>query len=391
MIFDYLYNIISRGSGFLVKWLLNVVFSTLLLTSDYGIYTYYMSVAYIITSLLLFGFEIFILNKSRNKDDNGEINFYLIQTVYIVLLISLIIFPFSQSLSILVLSISISQLFIVYSKALNNFKLETKGSFISIFIICLLMFLANTYASSFEIKLKLSLIIAATSILVCSVPSMMLFYSESKKLGSQSSLRPQLNIFNQYNERKAYGFHELASVANQHIFVIICASVLSFSDLGVYKIGQLYLTPLMLIPASMSQVLLKRLKGSSNSNKTFYVIITLAFSLFIAALLLLPVVKKFLWVGVNEDVVYVYVLYALTLSVQIINVYVGSRLTIINCQKERAKNSLISFSFTVVSVLVLSINYGIVGVSVSLLMNYLLLMGLNCYSYEKNKHMYVRT
>lgn len=391
MIFDYLYNIISRGSGFLVKWLLNVVFSTLLLTSDYGMYTYYMSVAYIITSFLLFGFEIFILNKSRSNDSSSEVNFYLVKTVYVVLFTSLVIFPFSQALSILVLSISISQLFTVYSKALNKFDLEAKGSFIAIFIICLLIFLANTYASSFEVKLKLSLILAATSIFVCSVPSMMLFFRENSKLKSQCSFRPQLNILNQYIERKAYGFHELASVANQHVFVIICASVVSFSDLGIYKIGQLYLTPLMLIPASMSQVLLKRLNENSNSNKIFYIVIALAFSLFIAALLLLPLVKKFLWIGVSEVVVYVYILYALTLSVQVINVYVGSRLTIINCQKERAKNSLISFSFTIISVLVLSINYGIVGVSVSLLMNYLLLMGLNYYSYEKNKHMYVGT
>lgn len=389
MIIDYIYNVISRGSGFLVRWLLNVVFSTILLTSDYGIYTYYMSMAYIVTSLSLFGFEIFILNKSRDVKSFKLLDDYLVQTLFVALLMSLILLPLSLPLSILAISISVSQLFIVYSKAQNKFALEAKGSAISIALICTLIIAYNVSRNNALVTVENAMFFASFLIILCSFPSIILFFEKSSG-GGKIVLRLSAINFKQYSERKSYGLHELASVANQHIFVLICAFILNFNDLGTYKIGQLYLTPLMLIPASMSQVLLKRLKSDSNSNKTLVLVITLALTLFASAMIMLPFVKAYLWKQSSDAVSYVYVLYALTLSVQVINVYFGSKLTIINFQKERAKNSMISFAFTVFSVAVLSLKFGIIGVSVSLLMNYLLLMGLNCYSYEKYKHLYVR-
>lgn len=389
MIIDYIYNVISRGSGFFVRWLLNVIFSMLLLTSDYGIYSYYMSVAYIVASLSLFGFEIFIINKSRDTKNFELLNDYLFQTLFVALLVSLVLLPISLLLSILVMSISVSQLFIVYSKAQNEFTLEAKGSAVSIALIFILIITYNITQNIVVISVDSAILFASFLIILCAFPSVILFVKKNS-VGERVVLTRSAINLKQYSERKSYGIHELASVANQHIFVLICAFVLSFNDLGIYKIGQLYLTPLMLIPASMSQVLLKRLKSGSNSKKDLFYIMTLASSLFLFAMIMLPFVKSYLWKQSGDTVLYVYILYALTLSVQVINVYFGSKLTIINCQKERAKNSIISFAFTGFSVAVLAMKFGIIGVSVSLLMNYLILMGLNCYSYEKYKHLYVR-
>lgn len=388
MIVDYFFNVISRGSGFLVKWLLNIIFSALLVTSEFGVYTYYMSIAYIITSVLLFGFEIFILNESRSVKTSSDVNRCFIQTLIAVSLMSFILIPLSTTLFYLVISISISQIFIVYSKTENEFTFEAKGSLISICIIVVSALVYIFFDYNVLVDVENALLFASFLIFLCSIPSVFLFVNNNS--GNKNVVFSPNVIIKQYVERRFYGVHELASVANQHVFVLMCALILNFNDLGIYKLGQLYLTPLMLVPASMSQVFLKRLKSDSSDKKTIFLIVTLALILFSFSLFMLPFVDIYLWDESNDTVFYVYILYALTLSVQVINVYFGSKLTIINCQKERASNSMKSFVFTIFTVVILSMNFGVVGISISLLMNYLFLMGLNCYSYEKYKHLHVR-
>ena len=72
LIYDFDVSVKYRieGKQFFLRWIMNIVFSLTLLADDYGRYTFYLSLGYLLASIVLFGFENFYIRESRKSNHN---------------------------------------------------------------------------------------------------------------------------------------------------------------------------------------------------------------------------------------------------------------------------------------------------------------------------------
>jgi O-antigen/teichoic acid export membrane protein len=366
---------------------MSVLFSIELTKSDFGSYTLFISVGYIASSFVLFGFEVFCLKNSR-REDSVHYDTGVIKAVASVIILCLLLGLLHKELILVIFSIAMSQIFIVFSKSTNDFKAEAVGNIFSFTILIALFWICREV----NFSLNMALVVFSASVLICGSPSFFLYLKKHRFSEISFNFSFIRAVLLQYPERKFYGFHELSSILGQHFFVLVCGLYLSLDELATYRISQLYLLPLILIPASLSQVLIKNLdKNKKKSKKILFFLIALSIGTCGLALLALPLIKQCFWVKPIDVMTYVYLLYTLTICIQIINVYFGVQLTIMGYQDKRTKNSVIAMTISAFMAFWLSTLYGILGVSFALLANFVCLTLLNLYDYEKNKHLYFRT
>ena len=197
---------------------------------------------------------------------------------------------FSIELGILITAISISTIFVVTAKAKGKFLFEAYGNTITLAGL-LFAYLAGFDFYIFEKESSTPLIFFSFAIFISAAPSLIYNISELRFERVTTVKETFSIILDQYRERLAFGVHELISVLGQHIFIVLCGIFLSLSELAVFRVSQLYLLPLMLLPASLSQVLLKNLSAKNH---------TLSFTTMVIAAALIPAIAWILFPSIEK-------------------------------------------------------------------------------------------
>ncbi|MBY5990770.1 polysaccharide biosynthesis C-terminal domain-containing protein [Ferrimonas balearica] len=392
MVKSFIINTISRGLGFFCKWFVNIIAVKLLLPEAFGEFIFLMSVSYVLSALVSFGLELYCFSRKKEEGDSDAIVTGAILSTLIVSLIATLPLLFLEwKLAVLFLSISVCNLSVIYSKYLGLYHYESYGA-ISAAIVLLASYIIISSDFLGEVNLGDMVYLSSISFVVISIPSLYL-YLKSLSLDCRTSF---YSIVDVYRERRDFGFHEVVSVATQHVFVISAALLLGAVEAGTFRYGQLYLVPLMLIPASLSQIVIRQISVSESGNlKRHHYTLAACFSLGLVALCWIIYLgcTSYLWHESNYDIEslsIIFWMYALVLCVQVVNVFWGSALTAIGLQGKRAKASVYAFIMTLMLTPPLLLSFGVVGASLALLLHYVVLFAQNLINYEKSKSLYSR-
>jgi len=296
---DLLLNTVSNGIQFGSRWIMNIVLAKNIAISNFGIFSFIYSVATLISIFLTFGSNLYHLNYIKTKTQKSLkylFSSFIISTLFFFILLILLIFFSIFNISInlsfdyyyfyyaLLLGFvwSINLNIFSFCKSIDLFKLEAKAYLFFSFLLIFSLMIGIIFRL-FEV-INLEWILVALIILNL-VPFIIGFLNIKKlyNLKMQDIINDikfsYTTIYISVQRRFFYGLHEFQSILFSNLPFLLLGILMTPYELGIYRAIYVLITPLLILPVIISQVLLRYLTKTKN-NKIQYKKIFRKFLLF---------------------------------------------------------------------------------------------------------------
>ena len=316
-------NTISNGLQFGSRWLMNLLFAKSLSLSLFGTFSFIYSLATLMATFFTFGSNLYLLSKGNESKEKSLKLFiesllistliFLISLVTYFIISNLFFFPI-QYTDVLPLGFILAFIWSVNTNIFSFFKgiglFDKEAKAYIFFSSILLLILAFIYFlkilenielfSVFFLLIFINLIPTVIGLYYLKVvfPN---FFVDIRKTVSK------VNIIKTIKDRFSFGLHEIQSIFYANLPFIMLGIFVSAHELGIYRAIYILITPILILPNIISQVLLNQLafnKGNSMYfkkifRKFLYFSLSLGIVVLVIYLLVGPFIVKFLY---NEKI-----------------------------------------------------------------------------------------
>ncbi len=275
-------NTISNGLQFGSRWSMNLLFAKSLTTSSFGIFSFIYTIAVMLGTFFAFGSNLYLLKQvSEDKCKRMIYLFesFLITTLFFIVSVVLSLLAFKYFLTDSPYSYTIQYgLFLAFVLAINmnifsffkgqgDFEKEAKIYIIFSFILLLIVGMAFYL----DLLSRLSLqVIFITLISINLLPSFLgikyLYIQHELSIHQMKQMFSMAfyNVFATLTQRLAYGLHESQSILYANLPFILLGILTTVENLGHYRAIYLLITPFLILPGIIAQVLLSQLANNKS-------------------------------------------------------------------------------------------------------------------------------
>ncbi len=267
------FNLISQGSIFTGKWIINFTLAKLLSPSLFGVFTLIQALGNFLLNFFSFGSVAHLIHGiSENQfSAYNQLKTSINLTMRIILLtVSVWFFLVLLEVQINYLSyffwsillggiLSMNAQLFAFFKGLGRFEEESKAAVVffafSILVVgCLwLIGIVENMHIIFGVFCALQCIILIKGVL------------SVKNWLSNGTTDSSINYKSFLKERLPFGFHEIQGAIYIHVILLILGFMVPEEELGMFRSVQLFITPVSLLPSVVSQVTLNKLSSLKNS------------------------------------------------------------------------------------------------------------------------------
>lgn len=391
---NILLNNISQGLQFGSRWLLSIVLLKVLSIEMFAVFSFIYSISNILVSILPFGSQIYLINKSDlSLSGLKELTTSISMIIVLFLLVMFactayfLINPSDPSARLMPLSIflslilSINLIFFSFLKGVGNFSFELK--IYSIFSILLLLLTGYLYfIGTLSIFTILSLLFLLNSLMTFFV------FQFSKTLNIKELLSlidfKKETIIDGFSKRIFFGLQELVTASYAQGGMLILFYIISNKIYGEYRAMLILTAPFGLVNVAVSQVLLSHLKkvskdkiGKAFRKLHFPFVGLLTIFLIVIYFLGKPIVKLITGLEYTESIrqCYIGVLVIIFSSF----IYAGYEMLLVVADKQKLRFYVMSFGafINILSIVLLLPRYGLEGaILTNVISNTVVLIGM---------------
>ena len=398
-VIKYLFsNTISNGMNFVSRWLVNYGLARFMSLSDFGRFSFIISLANLFKSVMSFGGQLFLIYKVSKEKERKY--YYYLKSAFLSVAIAftlggilLALSFFNQTIintnhflfAILLASFMVLiQNTYSFFKGTGLFDKEAKGYIIYfLFIICLLLCLYFNLFTPILINILGLVLLMHIMLFIFSSFQLYKYYKADDTDEEIDDFKKNMKIF--IKERAPYGFHELQSALYLNAIIIIMGFLVKDEDLAIYRSIQIIIVPISILPMIFSQVLLKQLSENIENIKYFKSLFR-KFSLvaFVSGLALFFlfyfqgswIVNLFYGNKFNElnYINELLLIFAVTYLFRFVSANYGVLITSKDKQKIRVYATSILVVISVVSTIILTKSMGIIGAAYANAISYFVIM-----------------
>jgi len=398
-VIKYLFsNTISNGMNFVSRWLVNYGLARFMLLSDFGRFSFIISLANLFKSVMSFGGQLFLIYKVSKEKERKY--YYYLKSAFLSVAIAftlggilLALSFFNQTIintnhflfAILLASFMVLiQNTYSFFKGTGLFDKEAKGYIIYfLFVICLLLSFQFNLITPALINILGIILLMHIMLFVFSSFQLYKYYKADNTDEEIDDFKKNMKIF--IKERAPYGFHELQSALYLNAIIIIMGFLVKDEDLAIYRSIQIIIVPISILPMIFSQVLLKQLSENIKNIKYFKSLFR-KFSLvaFVSGLALFFlfyfqgswIVNLFYGNKFNElnYINELLLIFAVTYLFRFVSANYGVLITAKDKQKIRVYATSALIIVTVVSTIILTKSIGIIGAAYANAISYFVIM-----------------
>jgi len=398
-VIKYLFsNTISNGMNFVSRWLVNYGLARFMSLSDFGRFSFIISLANLFKSVMSFGGQLFLIYKVSKEKERKY--YYYLKSAFLSVAIAftlggilLALSFFNQTIintnhflfAILLASFMVLiQNTYSFFKGTGLFDKEAKGYIIYfLFVICLLLSFQFNLITPALINILGIILLMHIMLFVFSSFQLYKYYKADDTDEEIDDFKKNMKIF--IKERAPYGFHELQSALYLNAIIIIMGFLVKDEDLAIYRSIQIIIVPISILPMIFSQVLLKQLSENIENIKYFKSLFR-KFSLvaFVSGLALFFlfyfqgswIVNLFYGNKFNElnYINELLLIFAVTYLFRFVSANYGVLITAKDKQKIRVYATSALIIVTVVSTIILTKSMGIIGAAYANAISYFVIM-----------------
>ncbi len=371
-------NNISQGLQFGSRWLLTIILLRVLSIEMFAVFSFIYSISNILVSVLPFGSQIYLINKSdlslsglKELTTSISIIIVLFLLAMLVCTVYFLINPSDQSAGLMPLSIflslilSLNVIFFSFLKGVGNFSFELK--IYSIFSLLILLLAGYLYfIGTLSIFTILSLLILLNSLMTFFV------FRFSKTLDIKQLLGlidfKKETIIDGFSKRIFFGLQELVTASYAQGGMLILFYIISNKIYGEYRAMLILTAPFGLVNVAVSQVLLSHLKKVSKDKmgKVFRKLHFPFVGLLTVFLIVIyffgkPIVKLITGLEYSESIRFSYIGVLLIIFTSF--VYAGYEMLLVVIDKQKLRFYVMFFGavINILSIVMLLPKYGLEG------------------------------
>ena len=384
--------------NFVSRWLVNYGLARFMSLSDFGRFSFIISLANLFKSVMSFGGQLFLIYKVSKEKERKY--YYYLKSAFLSVAIAftlggilLALSFFNQTIintnhflfAILLASFMVLiQNTYSFFKGTGLFDKEAKGYIIYfLFVICLLLSFQFNLITPALINILGIFLLMHIMLFVFSSFQLYKYYKADDTDEEIDDFKKNMKIF--IKERAPYGFHELQSALYLNAIIIIMGFLVKDEDLAIYRSIQIIIVPISILPMIFSQVLLKQLSENIENIKYFKSLFR-KFSLvaFVSGLALFFlfyfqgswIVNLFYGNKFNElnYINELLLIFAVTYLFRFLSANYGVLITAKDKQKIRVYATSALVIVTVVSTIILTKSMGIIGAAYANAISYFVIM-----------------
>ena len=384
--------------NFVSRWLVNYGLARFMSLSDFGRFSFIISLANLFKSVMSFGGQLFLIYKVSKEKERKY--YYYLKSAFLSVAIAftlggilLALSFFNQTIintnhflfAILLASFMVLiQNTYSFFKGTGLFDKEAKGYIIYfLFVICLLLSFQFNLITPALINILGIILLMHIMLFVFSSFQLYKYYKADDTDEEIDDFKKNMKIF--IKERAPYGFHELQSALYLNAIIIIMGFLVKDEDLAIYRSIQIIIVPISILPMIFSQVLLKQLSENIENIKYFKSLFR-KFSLvaFVSGLALFFlfyfqgswIVNLFYGNKFNElnYINELLLIFAVTYLFRFVSANYGVLITAKDKQKIRVYATSALIIVTVVSTIILTKSMGIIGAAYANAISYFVIM-----------------
>ena len=384
--------------NFVSRWLVNYGLARFMSLSDFGRFSFIISLANLFKSIMSFGGQLFLIYKVSKEKElkyyyylksaflSVVIAFFLGSVLFFINLFDQTIININHFLFAVLLASFMVLIQNTYSffKGTGLFDKEAKGYIIYfLFVICLLLSFQFNLITPALINILGLILLMHIMLFVFSSFQLYKYYKEDDTNEEIEDLKKNMKAF--IKERAPYGFHELQSALYLNAIIIIMGFLVRDEDLAIYRSIQIIIVPISIFPMIFSQVLLKQL--SENIENRVYS--QQLFRKFLSIALLTGLLLFTLFYFQGDSIVSLFygdkfknlnyinellLIFASTYLFRFVSANYGVLITARNKQKIRVYATSALIVVTIFSTIVLTKTMGIIGAAYANAISYLFIM-----------------
>jgi len=335
-----------------------IYLATLLSTEDYGLLNYYLSIAFLLSTVSLFGLRTVVITYLPKALEKVQLqaNFLILISNFIILIF---LFIFFQHLPTILLLLGISFFEMACAEDLGRLKYK------------------RYYLRRISARL-LNLVLSLSLFFIMGIDGIILGYAISTLVFSYNFYKSlKLNDFSFSELRTRFSFIKhnyvlaLSRKFSSHIDKILIAPLFGFALLGEYTLGFQVLVLLSVLPVSSFEFLLPRASAGLKDSNIPKLSLIAAILLSIISFILIPIVLPVIFPNFVESV-----LGAQIMIFGVIPMTVNAILSSKFLAKEKSKpvffGGIVRISSLVVLIIILGSSMGIMGLALAVVISLLL-------------------
>ncbi|MBT3520328.1 MAG: oligosaccharide flippase family protein [Gammaproteobacteria bacterium] len=398
-VIKYLFsNTISNGMNFVSRWLVNYGLARFMSLSDFGRFSFIISLANLFKSVMSFGGQLFLIYKVSKEKERKY--YYYLKSAFLSVAIAFTLGGILLALSFFnqtiintnhfLFAILLASFMVLIQNSYSFFKgtglfdKEAKGYIIYfLFVICLLLCLYFNLFAPLLINILGLVLLMHILLFIFSSFQLYKYYKADDTNEEIDDFKKNMKIF--IKERAPYGFHELQSALYLNAIIIIMGFLVKDEDLAIYRSIQIIIVPISILPMIFSQVLLKQLSENIENIKYFKSLFRkfslVAFTSGLALFFLFYfqgswIVDLFYGNKFNElnYINELLLIFAVTYLFRFVSANYGVLITAKDKQKIRVYATSVLVIVTVVSTIILTKSMGIIGAAYANAISYFVIM-----------------
>ena len=398
-VIKYLFsNTVSNGMNFVSRWLVNYGLARFMSLSDFGRFSFIISLANLFKSVMSFGGQLFLIYKVSKEKERKY--YYYLKSAFLSVVIALTLGGILLALSFFnqtiintnhfLFAILLASFMVLIQNTYSFFKgtglfdKEAKGYIIYfLFVLCLLLCLHFDLLAPLLINILGLVLLMHIMLFIFSSFQLYKYYKADDTDEEIGDFKKNMKIF--IKERAPYGFHELQSALYLNAIIIIMGFLVKDEDLAIYRSIQIIIVPISILPMIFSQVLLKQLSENIENIKYFkslfrkFSLVAFASGLTLFFLFYFQgswIVDLFYGNKFNE-LTYtneLLLIFAVTYLFRFVSANYGVLITAKDKQKIRVYATSALVIVTVVSTIILTKSMGIIGAAYANAISYFVIM-----------------
>jgi O-antigen/teichoic acid export membrane protein len=398
-VIKYLFsNTISNGMNFVSRWLVNYGLARFMSLSDFGRFSFIISLANLFKSVMSFGGQLFLIYKVSKEKERKY--YYYLKSAFLSVVIALTLGGILLALSFFnqtiintnhfLFAIFLASLMVLIQNTYSFFKgtglfdKEAKGYIIYfLFVICLLLCLHFDLLAPLLINILGLVLLMHIMLFIFSSFQLYKHYKADDTDEEIGDFKKNMKIF--IKERAPYGFHELQSALYLNAIIIIMGFLVKDEDLAIYRSIQIIIVPISILPMIFSQVLLKQLSENIKNIKYFKSLFRkFALVAFVSGLALFFLfyfqgswIVNLFYGNKFDELNYInelLLIFAVTYIFRFVSANYGVLITAKDKQKIRVYATSVLVIVTVVSTIILTKSMGIIGAAYANAISYFVIM-----------------
>ena len=384
--------------NFVSRWLVNYGLARFMSLSDFGRFSFIISLANLFKSIMSFGGQLFLIYKVSKEKElkyyyylksaflSVVIAFFLAAVLFFMNLFDQTIININHFLFAALLASFMVLIQNTYSffKGTGLFDKEAKGYIIYLLlVVCLLLCLNFNLLAPMLVNIIGLVLLMHFILFVFSSFQLYKYYKKDEADKEIENLKKNMKSF--IKERAPYGLHELQSALYLNAIIIIMGFLVKDEDLAIYRSIQIIIVPVSIFPMIFSQVLLKQLSENIENREYFnqlfrkFLLVALftGFMLFMLFYFQGDLIVKMFYGNKFIDLDYInelLLIFASTYLFRFVSANYGVLITARDKQNIRVYATGALIVVTIVSTILLTKSMGIIGAAYANAISYLFIM-----------------